>query len=272
MLLDKLQNKVELPEWLDELLFKDLNANYCPTGTDMSVIDWDKNDVLNYLGTYFPRSYAESYCIYSALFRCYPENWNTRSSISIFDFGCGTGGEIIGLLMAINQCLPNVKEVSVRGLDGNQCALRIFETIVNECSLHISFSIVSVRICPIEISDFYDMTIIDTIITDSFDIIMSFKAVCEFVTKERIEEQNAYKQIALTLLPKLKENGILVLADVTTYNNVSKEWLPMMMDKGLSPFYNSIIGKNDGYNQNFIVSHSKRKNDLSKIAWRILKQ
>lgn len=261
-----------LPEWLDDYLFVELKANYCPTGTDMSVIDWDKNDILNYLGTYFPRSFAESYCIFIKYFDSNPINWNNRSSISIFDFGCGTGGEVIGLLLAINEYLPNIREVNIRGLDGNQHALRVFEKIVNQCSLHISYSITSIRVCPIEISDFYDMTITDSIITDLFDIIISFKAVCEFVSKERFEEQNAYKQIALSLLPKLKENGIMTLVDVTTYNNVSQEWLPRMMDEGLSCVGCNVIEKNEGYNQQFLVSHSNKKRDLSKIAWRIIKK
>lgn len=264
-------NEVLLPKWLDDFLFDELKANYCPTGTDMSVIDWNKNDILNYLGTYFPRSYAESYCIFRKYFTSNSNDWNNRSSISIFDFGCGTGGEVIGLLLAINEFFPNIKTVSVRGLDGNIHALRLFEKIINQCSYHISYSIVSIRICPIEISDFYDMTIIDSVITDSFDIIMSFKAVCEFVSKERFEKQNAYKHISLSLLPKLKENGIMTLVDVTTYNNVSQEWLPRMMDEGLSYVGCNVVDKNEGYNQKFIVSHSNKKRDISKIAWRIIK-
>lgn len=42
-----------LPSWLDQLIFTDLKANYCRSNSDMTVIDWDKKDVLNYLGTYF---------------------------------------------------------------------------------------------------------------------------------------------------------------------------------------------------------------------------
>ena len=271
MLLENIHNEVVLPEWLDELLFSELNANYCPTGTDMSVIDWDKNDILNYLGTYFPRSFAESYCIFKFLFTYYPRDWKTSTSISIFDFGCGTGGEVIGLLLAIDESFPNIREVSIRGLDGNQHALRLFEKVVNKCLQHVSFSVSSMRVCPIEISDFYDMSIIDSVISESFDIVISFKAVCEFVTKERFEKQNAYKQIASTFLPKLKETGLMLLADVTTYNNVSQEWLPRMMDEGLSYTNCNVVHKNDGYNQKFIISHSKKRRDISKVAWRIIK-
>lgn len=58
-------SSIKLPQWLDNLIFDELGAKYCRANADMTVIDWDKNDVLNYLGTYFPRSYAESYCIFS---------------------------------------------------------------------------------------------------------------------------------------------------------------------------------------------------------------
>lgn len=60
---------VSLPQWLDKYIFSSLNAKYCRSNSDMSVIDWDKKDMLNYLGTYFPRSYTESYCIWSDWFR-----------------------------------------------------------------------------------------------------------------------------------------------------------------------------------------------------------
>ena len=116
------------------------------------------------------------------------------------------------------------------------------------------------------------MTIIDSVISESFDIIISCKAVCEFVTKERFEEQNAYKQIASTLLPKLKEDGIMLLVDITTYSNVSQEWLPQMMDKGLSSIRCNVLECNEGYNQKFIVSHSRKKKDVSKVAWRIIQK
>lgn len=60
-----MQDSVILPQWLDNLIFEQFGAKYCRSNADMTVIDWDKNDVLNYLGTYFPRSYAESYCIFT---------------------------------------------------------------------------------------------------------------------------------------------------------------------------------------------------------------
>ena len=93
-----MKTNITLPQWLDALLFDELGAKYCPSNADMTVIDWDKHDVLNYLGTYFPRSYTESYCIFSQYLSSNPALCQ-QSTIRLFDFGCGTGGEIIGFLM-----------------------------------------------------------------------------------------------------------------------------------------------------------------------------
>lgn len=282
-------DNVCLPSWLDQLIFTNLKANYCRSNSDMTVIDWDKKDVLNYLGTYFPRSYAEAYCIFYNQFgilancpscpcrrhRYFEENdykfeeWFYKEEVSVFDFGCGTGGEIIGMLDAICQCMPHLKKVSITAFDGNYHALRLFEKIIKNYSPKAGIDI-SYKVIPFEIDDFYDMTVLDSIISDKFDIIMTFKAICEFVTKDRFEQENAYTHFAKSFLPKLTNDGIMVITDVTTYNNVSQEWLPKMMDRGLNEASCNIIGKNEGYNQAFKVSHSKCRNDVSKIAWRII--
>ena len=119
---------IKLPEWIDNLIFEQLGAKYCRSNADMTVIDWDKNDVLNYLGTYFPRSYAESYCIFSDYFKNNSEQFVNKTELSIFDFGCGTGGEIIGLLTAMSENCPDVKNARIVALDGNQHALQFQHT------------------------------------------------------------------------------------------------------------------------------------------------
>lgn len=62
----------------------------------------------------------------------------------------------------------------------------------------------------------------------------------------------------------------MLLVDVTTYNNVSQEWLPVMMDKGLFGFQDKIEMRNEGFNQMFYVTHSRKKLDRSKVAWRLI--
>ena len=63
----------------------------------------------------------------------------------------------------------------------------------------------------------------------------------------------------------------MVLDDVTTYNNVSQDWLPKMMDTGLTMVSNcQVLMRNEGYNQTFAVHHSNCNTDVSKVAWRII--
>lgn len=262
---------VELPKWLDDYIFGELGAKYCRSCSDMTVIDWDRNNVLNYLGTYFPRSYAEAYCIFSEFFRKYAHKWENIDHLSVFDFGCGTGGEIIGMAMALAETYPNIRNIDVKALDGNAHALRLLERVAVRCSLHTGIDL-RLHIIPCKIDDFYDLSVIDNILTGHFNIVMSVKAICEFVTKECFEEKNAYRHIVDFMFPKIEDNGIIFLEDVTTYNNTSQEWLPKMMDAGLANLAEHIILKNDGYNQTFMVSHSKRNADKSKVAWRIVQK
>lgn len=260
---------LELPVWLDDYIFNHLGAKYCRSNCDMTVIDWDKDDVLNYLGTYFPRSYAESYCIFSEFFKSNAECFARKTELSIFDFGCGTGGEIIGLVTILLQIFHNLKKIRIVALDGNSHALNLYEKVLAAFQMHTEVKIEnhSANIC---IDDFYDLNILNKVMKRKFDIIISFKAICEFVTKQQFEKENAYEHIARFLLPKLENYGVFLFVDVTTYNNTSQEWLPKMMDKGLKSANCFVTNKNEGYNQTFSVTHSHKSYDESKVAWRII--
>ncbi len=261
---------MELPKWLDDLIFKELKAQYRPQYSDMTNIDDDKEKTLKYLGTYFPRSYVESFCIFSDYFNSKKSDFADKEELSIFDLGSGTGGEIIGLLTVLDEQFPNLKKVSIVALDGNQHALRIYEKLLSDASNHIHLEVVN-NSAPIIIDDFYDLHVLDRVLDNKFDLIISFKAICEFVTKDQFEQQNAYEHITKFLLPKLSDNGLLLLEDVTTYNDTSQEWLPKMMDRGLLSIGCNVVGRNEGYNQTYHITHSHCHNDRSKVAWRMIK-
>ena len=261
---------MRLPQWLDNYIYNDLGAKYCRSNADITVIDWDKNDVLNYLGTYFPRSYAEAYSIFAEYFKNNTSAFANIEELSIFDFGCGTGGEIIGLLTVLSELRPNLKVVRMVALDGNKEALLLYEEILNKWKERTNLQVIS---SPIHLPiNFYKLEVLDNVMTESFDIIISFKAICEFVTKVQFEQKNAYEQIASFLLPKLSNDGRMLLVDVTSYNNTSQEWLPMMMDKGLKATNCNVIARNIGYNQTYTITHSQQIGDISKVAWRMIKQ
>jgi ribosomal protein RSM22 (predicted rRNA methylase) len=263
-----MQTRATLPEWLDDFIFGKLKAQYHRSNCDMTVIDWGKEEILNYLGTYFPRSYTESYCI----FKCFLQESSSFSefnTLSILDFGCGTGGEVIGFATALSECRPNIQSIVVKAIDGNQFALNRFEDICDEFNKNNILKINS-RASAVKIDDFYDLTILDAILDGQYDIIISFKAVCEFVTKQQFEEKNAYEHLLKFMLPKLADGGVMLLVDVTTCNNVVQEWLPNMMDRGLQVASIRVIGRNKFNNECFKVSHSMYTDDVSKIAWRLI--
>ena len=258
---------ITLPKWLDDLIFNEMGAQYCRQNSTMTNIDDDKDRALNYLGTYFPRSYAEAYTICGGFFQKYKDNYNGKTELKIFDFGCGTGGEIIGLLTAIEENLPEVKKVRIVALDGNHHALLLFEEIVSNFKQRIN---IEIECCPVHLHiNFYKLEMLDYVMTEQFDMIISFKAICEFVTKKQFEELNPYEHLANFMRTKMKADGIMVLEDITTKDEKSSEWLPDKMDRGLLSANCNVVAQNVGYNQIYCVTHS-HANDKSKIAWRII--
>ncbi|MBQ9312623.1 MAG: hypothetical protein IJ213_06205 [Bacteroidales bacterium] len=264
-------NQITLPIWLDNYIYNELGGKYCKVNSDMTVIDWDKSNILNYLGTYFPRSYAEAIYIFNGLFNNRDIDFSDKEELNVFDFGCGTGGEIIGLLTVIVDKFENIRNVNISAFDGNHHSLRLFERVlenfkkVNNLKLSIT-----PRIIPTKIDDFYDMSVLESVIDSNFDIIMTFKAICEFVTKQQFESKNPYKHFIDTFISKINKNGLLLIEDVTTKNTVSQEWLVEILDRAIMNY--NIINRNSDYNQAIFVSHSKKENDVSKVAWRIIKQ
>ena len=265
-----IERRIVLPKWLDSFIFDDLSACYCRKNKDMVVLEWNKDEIKKYLGTYFPRSYAESFCIFSNYLSKESRVYKNCQELSIFDFGCGTGGELIGFIMAVVKHLPNIKKIVIRALDGNTYALRDLECILEKTSQVLHLDIESYLI-PFIIDDFYDMKMVDNIITQSYDFIISFKAICEFITKQQFEQQNPYEHIINIFMSKLSSKGVICLADITSFNAVSQDWLPTMLDNASKACNVDILYRNEGFNEDYHISHTHHKNDMSKIAWRIYK-
>lgn len=234
----------------------------------MTVIDWNQEMILNYLGTYFPRSYAESYCIFKQMLSD-SHIFSGKKMISLLDFGCGTGGEVFGFATALYECRPEIELLRVKAIDGNQFALNRFDDIREEFNRRYPLQILS-RPSAIHIEDIYDLSILDSVLAEQYDVILSFKAICEFVTKQQFDEKNAYEHLSKFMLPRVSTHGIMLLVDITTKNNVSQEWLPAMMDSGLAAAGATVIARNQGHNETFTVSHSRQAGDTSKIAWRLI--
>jgi SAM-dependent methyltransferase len=281
-------SELTLPDWLDSFLFDELGARYAPDYVRYVYnLNLSKEEVKTYLGTYFPRSYTESFCIFDNLISNskYNQIMQEKSELSILDFGCGTGGEIVGLLTAIGKYLPNINKVNIFAIDGNHDALRHSNKIIDRFKSQCLFSI-NYNVGPISIIDCSDVEIINEIVHDSFDFIISFKAICELISKQRIEG-NAYKFVAETLAPKLTDNGVMLLLDVTVKNDIINTYYPIYLNQGLRTFVNgsdefktliplSCFLYEDTCSQQcftqrtFNVTHSRKDRDVSKVAYRIL--
>lgn len=262
------EREINLPQWLDDYIFNHLRARYNRINGDMVVLEWDQDKICDYLGTYFPRSFAESYCIFKQYFQG-RDIFTTEETISLLDFGCGTGGEIFGLATVLIECRPNIKTLKVKAIDGNQYALNRFDDIKDMFNKCMPMQIVC-NPSAVKIDDFYDLSILDVILDSHYDIIISFKAVCEFVTKQQLEEKNVYEHLAKFMLPKLSDTGIMLLVDVSSKNKITQEWLPDLMNRGLRNANAVVLEHNPMNNQTFVVNHSRQRGDLSKVAWRII--
>lgn len=259
-----------IPSWLDSLLFDKLEAKYEPLFcTNFSAIDWKKEELKCYLGTYFPRSYVESYSLFSRIFKDGIIDFSGRTNLSIYDFATGTGGAVFGFLSAVVEFLPNVASVSVVAHDGNSSALRMFEEIVDAFTENNQLK-VSYEIAPVLIDDIQDLSVLGGVSTGQYDVVLTSKAICEFITKNRLAVGEAYSEFVRFFKPKVKNEGFMLLADISTVQAQDTHWLGNLMDKAVKEHKGRVIKRNIGFNEEFCVSHSKKQSDRSKIVWRVV--
>lgn len=279
---------VDFPKWLDKYLFSDLGAKYSP---NHSIFEYNLNlntgEIKVYLGTYFPRSFVEV----KSIFEEFSQNSNylslvgERTSVSILDLGCGTGGDLFGLLSFLEKYEPSLESVKLLAIDGSQMALRFFEKIMAEFKKHSRLKI-DYRIGPVFIESENDLNLVSDVLSDKYDLILSCKAICEMLAKRRIKNK-AYKQTASMLSSKLTDKGIMLIEDVTIKSPATEKFIPYMLNAELNEF----VAENDEFatiyptackdkeskcingcffKKEIRVTHSAKNNDISKIIYRII--
>ena len=277
-----LKVKTRLSAWLDSYIFESLNAEYSP---DFQRFEYNLNlsheDNLKYLGTYFPRSYAETFCIFDNIFTndAIKANYTIKTEVSILSVGCGTGGDILGLLTNINKHFALIKRINVGAVEGNEDALNILSQIIEQANRQFHK----------EVALFTRQVVFDRInaidINSSFDFIITSKLINEIINKGKGCMDNSYYDFAQAFSPMLKEDGFMLLFDVTTKVGLS-EFCPILLNRQVNQFvyehpdFVSIIpipctNKDNCQVQcfsqkEFTVSHSRSANDKSRVAYRIL--
>lgn len=284
---DKFVTHADLPEYIDRYIFDSLNARYAPDPVAFSDnLTHRKQDVLVYLGTYFPRSYAESFCIFSNMLQnpTILTELQEKRELNLLSVGCGTGGDLLGLLSLITKKLPDVEEVTIHATDGNREALSILEKICSNLSPHWPFQL-NVNIHTQIFEEKINAEFLENI-EKKFDFILSFKMLGELL-RNSDTCKDSYYDFCKEFLPHLSQKGICVILDVTTPAGNGK-YLPMLLNaqinnalrelhlyKTLLPLpcnlYGSTCNISDCFSQkNFTVTHSRCKEDKSKVCYRVI--
>lgn len=187
-----------LPQWLDDIIFNEYKAIYEPRPEDvMSNADKDYDFAKLYLGTYFPRSYAEAYCIFRKLLdnKNYYQVLNEFPELNILDFCCGTGGEIFGIISILHERLPNLKNVRIDAFDANSDYIRFLFHLGEKLKENISIS-VSINPQCYHIKTEQHLQDVVNYTNSLYHIVLSCKALNEFIQHDVFPNENVYEKIA----------------------------------------------------------------------------
>ena len=296
---------VTLPQWLDDCLFRQLGATYHQEYDEAEyTLPSDEPRVKGYLGTYFPRSFCEVICIAANLFhnQDYYSLLKSRvmfnKEINILDIGCGTGGDIVGLLMVLDHYLPKDVKFNVYAFDGNEFALKYMDRAVSAfvAEVHPATEIVYKEQHVIQGSYDFPLMALGVAGTE-FDYILCCKMCGELKSRHVIDQP--YSAVASTFSARLKDNGVMLILDLTSQPKSiwCKHYLPVEMNSELKSFLSpnaefcTLLPKpcaaypdcseadccdedpnDDGcyMQKRFVVRHSECSEDRSKVCYRII--
>lgn len=284
----QLKSSTRLPSWLDDFIFKTLHAEYAPNHERFDYnLDLSETDIRKYLGTYFPRSYAESFCIFDNLFRNvgYAGEFLSDSPINIAVIGCGTGGDLMGLLTVISKYSALNRKINITAVDGNKDALDVLSQIVERYKLYYRKDL-SLKVIHHTFSDISSFSVDSVGTKHSFDFVLCAKMICEIIASGNGSNDNAYYDFVKQFLPLINSRGVFYLLDVTTRQKHST-FNPFLMNEQvqnamveytdyciLSPIpcslFNSSCKNSCFYQKTFTITHSHVREDKSKVAYKLI--
>ena len=283
---------VMIPDWLDDVIFNDLGGNCNPSREERafdSNLEATKSKVMTYLGTYFPRSLAESFVIYDSMLSdsCYADMIMSEEDISICSVGTGTGGDLIGLLLALARRIPKQMPINIVSIEGNRIAHSMMEHILVTTCQRLQKNISLRRVDytfrpprPFESKELFLPTS-----PKSFDFILSCKMLNELDSKG--VSAQPYYEFCKSFLPLLKPIGTALVLDVTSSNGAYGRWTPKVLNGQINQYLiddrrfktilplicNRFEGEcsNDCYTQNTVhVSYRNEQNVCTKICYRVI--
>lgn len=267
-----MDTNLQLPDWLDKFIYDELKAPFSRKNNSFVVINMDKREVLEYLGTYFPRSFAEAYGIFQNLVKMEAIDLD-KESLDIFDLCCGSAGEIIGILEILRKNSKKIKKVNLILCDGNPNQIELARKVLERAQDKYEFKI-NYQCLNLKIASKVDLELLNKALNLKklkFDIMLNFKTGCEFLETNVFKGANPYRIFTNFFLKNLKDEGICIVEDVTVKHR-SMGWLGCMIERLGYEFVDKVIDGNEEYNKSFTVKHSYCYTDLSKVAWRTFKK
>jgi len=286
-----------LPKELDQILFNEMGGYY-QKGTNVDVnINNSEDDNKRYIGTYFPRSFAEAFTIMNDIYEqdLIKMSINSRQQINILDIGTGTGGNVIGMMEFFRSIGLNSEKITFYTLEGNSNAIEMQKRIFNSYNEKYSTKFIlnntlmrftSAATLNSQIEIFLKQKGL------TFDFITSFKFLSEFYSLDYNQAKGIYTYTVKTLQKFLAPQSFLILFDLVSGNmdrNRPRPFTTQIMSDELNDYtklpealLNCILpvccgkwgvtcNKRMCYiERQFGVQHSRKANDLSKGCYRVM--
>lgn len=284
----------QLPAFLDAQL-RAMGARYEQQGGNART-NFDATPERNriYLGTFLPRTVIESWNIFHELLSMPVINaaFSQKEAIRILDIGSGTGGAVIGFLLALQSWGRCAVPVEITSIDVNEDALgkqkAILEAIEPSLSFEISFDL-KVASLPFDLESFVpSFASVATAAGPRYDVVTCWKCLCEFYNVKFAQAQGIVRHTLELGSKMLVPYGLFVAADVTTLDN-NYEFFSMTLNREANEHdtrqdavARTILpvpcAKNSATctvrqcftQRRFVVKHRLASGDFTKIAYRVL--
>ena len=165
-----------LPPLVEDFILAHPHARYSPDAlTASSNMTADAQRAEWYLGTYFPRSFCETFAIFDYIFSRKRDELKIGDKLSILDVGIGSGGAVYGLLWALRKWFSGrINEINIVGYDGNDHALRLcgeFSSwLTSKWDVTVNVQTSNVRI---------SKNSLDSVLGQKYDFVLASKAIQE---------------------------------------------------------------------------------------------
>ena len=130
-----------------------------------------------------------------------------------------SGGEIIGLIDAIRFKLSNLRRVVVKAVDGNPYAVEFCRNIIEFYKTQVGQGLtIDADILDGSFSNYEELGALASWMGNTFDIIMSFKALNEVILTGSWGARNPYKDFLDTFSSHVSESGVLLHVNPSVVN------------------------------------------------------